>query len=339
MKSVTQVPIETDAIYKIVYHHFGNDTIIGDIKELSEGWWSVAYSVKLPEKDFDIIIKLKVPNGTNTQIYEHKVMETEIRAIELINRHPIGTEIPLPELIGYDLDGSLVGRGYFITKKFTGFPLDKVRKKLSEIELGNIETQIGKMQSKLNTIKGKKFGYFIDNPDHPVSSDSWAKTFTLMTENLFKDAIRYNARLPFDPNLIRGLLRNATSVLDEVTSPSFVHWDLWLGNIFIKKENGSWKLEGIIDLERAIFGDPLTESSLRGKKKKLNLIKGYGEDIFASKNAKIRDAFYDLYLATTLLVEMYVRQYNPIWRFFYRLYGKSLWKPALNFLTHELYKN
>ncbi len=116
------------------------------------------------------------------------------------------------------------------------------------------------------------------------------------------------AWLPFDLETIRLMLKKGTEALDKVTTPSFVHWDLWLGNIFVKKMNDIWGLEGIIDFERVIWGDPLTESSLRGKKKKPNLVKGYGVDLFGNRDAKIRDAFYDLYLGTTILVEMYPRK-------------------------------
>ena len=115
-----------------------------------------------------------------------------------------------------------------------------------------------------------------------------------------------------------------------------VHWDLWLGNIFVMKSDNKWVLEGIIDFERAIWGDPLTESSLRGKKKNDNLIKGYGSDIFDSWDAKIRDAFYDLYLGTTIFVERDFRKYKPTVLLMYRLYCRKFWKPALKFLIKEL---
>lgn len=336
MKSKSQVPISQELVRKIVNHHFPTDTKMGNIEELSDGWSSVAYSVELPEESFDIIIKLGIPEEIPLQIYEHKLIETEVGAIELVKNHPISSKIPLPEILGSDLDGSIVGRSYVITKKFLGNPLEKIQRKLEKNELAEIETQIGEMQSNLNTINGEKFGYFFDHPEHSVSSGSWATTFTLMFENLFKDALNYETQLPFDPDEIRTVLKNAKEALDEVKTPSFTHWDLWVGNIFVKKSNsGKWQLEGIIDFERAIFGDPLTESSLRGKKKKPNLIKGYGKDLFATKTSQIRDKLYDLYLATTLLIEMYPRKYGVIWRILYRMYAKSLYKPALSFLRKE----
>jgi hypothetical protein len=42
-------------------------------------------------------------------------METEIGVLELVKNHPLGTEESIPELLEYDMEGTLIGRGYFIT--------------------------------------------------------------------------------------------------------------------------------------------------------------------------------------------------------------------------------
>lgn len=336
MKSSTQKPISIESIVKIVHHNFGEETKVGEVHELSDGWWSVAYSVDFPEKDFDIIIKLNIPDSIQTQIYEFKAMETEINVLKFIKNHPIGEFIPLPELIAYDIEGNLVGRGYFITKKFKGNPLSQIRKKIPKPELAKIETEIGKLQAKINEITGDKFGYFIDHPQFPVQTDSWASTFSLMMENLLNDCKVHDTTLPFNQEKVRELLKMGEKALNKVKKPSLVHWDLWTGNIFVKKVDNKWELEGIIDFERAIWGDPLTESSLRGKKKNENLIKGYGTDIFSARDAKIRDAFYDLYLGTTLFVERSFRKYKPAVLLMYRLYCRTFWKPALKYLSKEL---
>jgi aminoglycoside phosphotransferase (APT) family kinase protein len=337
MKSKTQKPITRNELVKILKYHFGDNVNIGEIKELAEGWYSVAYSVELPDLHFNVIIKLQVPKESRCQIYEFKALETEIKVMELISHHPIGTEIPLPKLIGYDLDGNLIGRGYFITKKFAGIPLDKLAKKIPKSEMATIEFQIGQLQAKINTIKGEKFGYFIDHPDYPTHSDTWGYSFTQMMKNLFRDADNYKLNLPYDRDLISSFLKKAEKVLNLVEKPSLVHWDLWLGNIFIIQEKNSWTLEGIIDFERAIWGDPLTESSLRGKKKKFNLIKGYGVDLFGSEEQKIRDAFYDIYLGTTLFVECYVREYSRPIRLLYKILAGTYLKSALKYLK-TIYK-
>ncbi len=267
MKSITQKLIPLESVRKIIHHHFGSRTQIGEIYELTDGWWSVAYSVELPDIEYDIIIKLKIPDGLKTQIYEFAAMETEIKVLEFIKKHEIGVNIPLPELVAYDLNGDLVGRGYFITKKFTGKPLSQLRKKIPKPELAKIETEIGELQAKINEITGDKFGYFIDHPQFPVHTDTWASTFSLMMENLFTDCTVYDTILPFSQEEVRELLKKGEKALNKVKKPSLVHWDLWVGNIFVKKIEDKWVLEGIIDFERAIWGNPLTESSLRGKKK------------------------------------------------------------------------
>jgi hypothetical protein len=47
-----------------------------------------------------------------------------------------------------------------------------------------------------------------------------------MMENQFKDKEHYHARLPFKPVTIRLMLQKGAEALDQVKTPSFVHWDL-----------------------------------------------------------------------------------------------------------------
>ena len=48
----------------------------------------------------------------------------------------------------------------------------------------------------------------------------------------------------------------ARGQLDEVTEPRYVEWDLWDSNVLVR--DGA--IVGIIDHERAFYGDPLIEA-------------------------------------------------------------------------------
>ncbi|MDD6307484.1 MAG: phosphotransferase [Clostridiales bacterium] len=60
-----------------------------------------------------------------------------------------------------------------------------------------------------------------------------------------------------DKNDILSLLEKDKKIFDAVTQPVLVHWDMWEGNIFIK--DGC--ITGIIDWERALWGEPLMDDS------------------------------------------------------------------------------
>jgi len=50
-------------------------------------------------------------------------------------------------------------------------------------------------------------------------------------------------------------IESRLDALRDVTEPRLLHWDLWDGNV-LRKEG---RVSGIVDFERAIWGDPLME--------------------------------------------------------------------------------
>ncbi len=331
--SSTQIPITPGEVRKIIYNEFGTDIEIDGITELKGGFYSIAYAVGLPRLGFDAIVKLDAPKVRNRLTYEHDCLEIEVRAIEHLASNSVGKTLPLPELLAYDIEGSLINRGYLITKKFKGKTWQQLKKKLSKEETRKIELNVGAIQARMHGIKGDRFGYLVTNPEHPVTSKSWAETFTLMMACLYGDADRYGVRLPVSKQLMNGTLEKAVPVLDEIHEPSFVHWDLWEGNLFLMKENGQWVVEGIIDFERSLWGDPLMEILFRGRKKRSNVIEGYGHDLLASPGGKVRDALYEIYLAFIFLIESKARGYNPFMAWFFHLWAKEKFHRAWTVLA------
>ncbi|MCY3410088.1 MAG: aminoglycoside phosphotransferase family protein [Candidatus Heimdallarchaeota archaeon] len=336
MRSVTQQVASEKDIQDIIRHHFDN-TPIGMISLLSDGWYSVAYDVELPEMDFDVIIKLDIPDPSHTQIYEHSCLRTEVESIEFLKNQDF--DLPLPDLLGYDLIGDLIGRGYMVTRKFRGHNLDSIKKKLRKNQLEHIDNQIGQLHRKLHSQTHDQYGYFIDHPQYPTSSSTWYSSFSKMMLNLFEDARIYDVTLPFDTQEVISLLDKSQDSFDMVEKPCYIHWDLWYGNIFVIEKNGSWEIEGIIDFERAIWGDPLMESLFRGQKKNMNVILGYQNPLLEDDHARFRDAWYDLYLGTLMYIEAYVRQYSFIIRIGFKQYCKKFWKPALQYLKQSQTKH
>ena len=67
--------------------------------------------------------------------------------------------------------------------------------------------------------------------------------------------------LPLDYGTLRRQVEAVAPALDDVRVPQLVHWDLWDGNIFVEPKTG--QITGIIDFERALWGDPLMEFQYR----------------------------------------------------------------------------
>jgi aminoglycoside phosphotransferase (APT) family kinase protein len=75
-----------------------------------------------------------------------------------------------------------------------------------------------------------------------------------MVAAVLADAARFRVDLP---DGLAEWFQAGSAVLDEVTTPVLVHFDLWQGNIFVDPAES--RVVGIIDPERAFWGDPLAD--------------------------------------------------------------------------------
>jgi fructosamine-3-kinase len=113
--------------------------------------------------------------------------------------------------------------------------------------------------------------------------------------------------LPIAGGTIRALTRGSADELDEVTVPCFVHWDLWDSNIFVDPD--TLRVVGIIDLERALWGDPLMEGQFFAKREDATFLDAYGLPMLTTAGSRRRRLLYDLYLFVIMTVEVSYRHY------------------------------
>ena len=73
----------------------------------------------------------------------------------------------------------------------------------------------------------------------------------------FKDE-DYSSLVPIVKELMTEF-ENEKQVFDEVSSATLVHWDMWEGNVFVEDDHVS----GIIDWERAMWGEALMDDRFR----------------------------------------------------------------------------
>ena len=85
-----------------------------------------------------------------------------------------------------------------------------------------------------------------------------------------------------------------------------MHWDLHDGNIFVNKETN--EISGIIDFERAFWGDPLIEFYFGDFCEKDSFIEGYGINLFKEESSLSRRILYNIYLGLIMVIECKYRR-------------------------------
>jgi len=272
------------------------------IRELKEGWFNVAYCIRLADGR-EAILKIAPPQGAEVLQYEKNIMATEVSAMRLVRQNPA---IPVPEIFFYDDARDLCDSAYFFMEKVVGDNLEHVKANLPAETQASVEMQIGRIIREVNRFGGTHFG-LDGNPD--LQANTWKDAFLKIIGAALDDAARKGAVFDYSYDELRATIQKHAPALEEITQPCLVHWDAWNPNFFYK----DGQIVGIIDFERAMWAEPLIEAQFRqfGQEDEgiSNAMRGYGKTSFSATEQQ-RNHLYLLHLALTMNTECYYRNYD-----------------------------
>lgn len=145
-------------------------------------------------------------------------------------------EPAVPGVVHSELRANAVPGPHVIMTALRGRPWHEAEAGLSDEERSRLRAELGRLAGRLHTVTGPGYGYPAE-PLRPLAA-SWRQAFTAMTDALLADAERYEARLPRPVAEIQRIFSAAADVLDDVTRPALVHFDLWQGNLLLAGEPG-----------------------------------------------------------------------------------------------------
>jgi len=305
MKSVTKIKLSKAQIEQLVQANFGNQCEVGMISELKGGFFNTAYSIERIKEQDTIVLKVSVSKDTPILSYEKNTMSTEVAVFKLLSEQ---TTIPIPQVLATDFSRKLIPRPYFFMTILKGTPLSKV--KLTGENRDAINRKLAEYCAEIHQIKGQYFGYFTSDPNEQFTT--WKTAFDHMFRMILQDGKKRNIRLPYDR--IEKLLREHEKSLETVRIPALVDYDLHPGNIFVMKQGNTYVVEGIVDFERAFWGDPYAEFPaaylfIDDVRKNPAFWGAYRHarniDHDVSSEEEIRMIFYRMYLFTIMCVEIY----------------------------------
>ncbi|GGH28259.1 phosphotransferase family protein [Paenibacillus segetis] len=299
MDSGIKLVLDENELSVVIKAAFGEHAGISSVHELKDGWFNSAYSIVLDTGKKVVLKVAPLNSSTGVMRYEHNVMRAEVDVLKLIQQTG---GIPVPEVLFYDDSCSVIEGEYFIMEYLSGEPYNKVKEALSPEQREKIELELGRLNRLINEIKGERFGYFSLEEQH---GENWTHVFMAMVAGLLADAKDANVSLPAAAEDVMAAIERHSSSLEEVTIPCLVHWDLWDGNVFV--DDGD--ISGLIDCERALWGDPLMEYYFRTSANCPAFMQGYGIQEMTTAQKK-RLMMYDLYLDLILHIECTYRQYS-----------------------------
>ena len=247
------------------------------------------------------MLKAAPPVDLTLMRYEKNLMKAEVEAMRLVRQK---TNVPTPDVLIYDTSRTLLPSDFFIMTYLPGVPFHKLRKELNLENQYKVEIQMGRMCRQIGEITNPAFGYW--GQPEPVGT-SWRDCFDHMIQGILLDAKDLDINLDKPYAEIYQTISRHFDALDEITTPRLVHWDIWEGNVFVDPQ--TLQVTGLIDFERAMWGDPLSESFLLSMNPNSGYLEGFGENILGTNNQVRRRMLYNAYLILILIIECYFRHY------------------------------
>ncbi|MFE1319862.1 phosphotransferase family protein [Kitasatospora phosalacinea] len=259
-----------------------------------------------------LVLKCAPPPGTPGLAHERGLLGTE----RLFHSLAAGAGLSVPQVLHHDPVGDADTREWLLLSYLEGTTWDSLREQLSAADRAGLRRSLGAWAAGVARATGERYGY--PQPEPGLSADSWPAAFAAMFGALLADAGRYGVDLPAPVEELRALPERFAAALAEVRRPALVHFDAWEGNLLLTPgADGGWELTGVIDGERAFFGDPLAElvglDPLGAAELDGDFVAGYRsvDPSFAVDDAgRARLALYRTYLALIMRVESVPRAYT-----------------------------
>ncbi len=301
MHSISKIHLSSDIGREIVAANFGTQAGLRTFTELKEGYYNAAALLEL-EDGLKLVLKAAPPDSLRVLRYEKNIMQAEVQVMRMVRAQ---TTVPCPRIFAYDTSRRLLESDYFLMEFLPGTPFHRLRHELPASEQARIERAMGRMARQINTITGPAFGYFAQ-PEPPGTG--WKTTFGNMLRGLLLDGWEAKVTLPLPYEELVKILEAHFAVLDGIDMPRLVHWDLWEGNVLV--DPATRKVTGLIDYERALWGDPLMEYIFHNLDPNSNFMQGYGAPLLASAVQRQRRMLYNAYFLLVLIIECPFRKYE-----------------------------
>lgn len=308
MVSPTQQQLVPDAVASLVAQALGAYPV--RCTPLAGGEFAAVWRVDLASGD-SVVLKAGPPPGVGLLAYEAGMIASEAAYLRLVaDKAP---EVPVARVLAQGAGGTAPGAvdgDWVLTTFLRGTPLPELT--ASGTNTDEIRRDVGAALAPVHRITGDRFGYDGDRPHGPT----WRAAVVAMIESLLADATAWGVSQDVLPAArVRAALDRHGAVLDDVRRPALVHFDLWDGNVLAHPDDaGTWRLSGLVDGERHLFGDPLVDLVSPFLFRRADdepdhpLLDGYaratGLPLVLDASARTRLALYRMWLYVLMVAEL-----------------------------------
>ena len=310
-----------DALRAITERAIGKNPQSFKSRELAGGFCNAVYLVETDETK--LVLKIAPHGLTDIMSHEKGILKTEAEMLRIFAER---INIPAPKLICYDDSLELCQSEYFFMSFMEGRPLNSFEPPIDEVYVKEMKRQIGEITRQISSIKAECFGI----PALPETySDNNCDFVKTLFDMLFCDAEKKNIDIPqVGHRELLDLIEKQRVVMNEASSPVYIHTDTWEGNLMVKDN----RLVGLIDYAAVLYGDPLMNHDFHdfSPVPREEFLRGYGKTEF-TRNERIRISVYKLWQRLGMIVERGYRGYED--KNLYAWVIDEFSKELINFLS------
>jgi hypothetical protein len=164
----------------------------------------------------------------------------------------------IPRVLFADFTGKIINRDYVILSYIDGVSGDNISvSDLSKKDELFVWEQLSEISLQISKSKNNLFGFPQPSPIYL----KWSQAIYQILIGMIHDLDRFSLSSYYPKKLV-GLIPRYSYILDLVKTPRLVHGDLWPKNTILSKN--SFKIKGMLDSERAFWGDPKAEWIIPG---------------------------------------------------------------------------
>ena len=234
-------------ISEVVKNLCGNHTKILDCVLLKGGVFNTTYLVRTNRDRNGMVLRVAPVNRHLLYDFEKSMMSAEPLFYQVLQ----AKGIPTSEVMHYDNTYEVINREYIIFKYIQSVPMNDRR--VPENAKPSLYQRLGEIIGSLHEIQDEKFGWKRPNGELRMY-DTWGAFLQRFAQEIADKSAAYG--LFSADELTRFTDVFSDRVFDLIKPARMVHADLWEGNVLVCEEAGDWRIAALIDVDKAIFGDP-----------------------------------------------------------------------------------
>ncbi len=276
--------VHPDQILSAIRAALGEQAEITSVRRIDGGHFNTLYDIETQSPERRVVLRIAPSGQTLLRDYERTMMLAEPFIYDLIDR----AGVPTAHVVAVDGSRSIIPYDYMIIDYIDAVSMR--HPSVPEDVRPQLMREAGGFLAQIHGIKGDRFGWIM--PDGQIrGSQSWADVFGELLAEMCALTREAGIFPKSDTDAMLECYQRHRVAFDECREPVLVHNDIWDPNILVRERDGEWRVEAIIDADRALFADREFESALWDEANP-DLLAGYGIPLDPSPAAVLRREFY-----------------------------------------------